>query len=65
MKTLFASLFAALFALTAVASQAAIPATGGAILADEDKTDGSKAPKPETEKQDEDDKDKDKDKKKD
>ena len=62
MKTLFASLFAALFALTAFAAQAAVQIKDGIVVADEEKTDGPKSPTTDTEKQSEEDKDKDKDK---
>ncbi len=64
MKTLFASLFAALFALSTVAAHAAVQAKAGIVVADEEKTDGDKAPTTDTEKKDDEDKDKDKDGKK-
>jgi hypothetical protein len=61
MKAIFASLFAASFALFAVASHAAMPAAGTAIYADEDKKDEAKNPAPTTEqKNDEEGKDKEK-----
>jgi hypothetical protein len=64
MKTLFVSLFAALFALASFAPHAAVQAKAGIVIADEEKTDGDKSPTTDTEKKDDEDKDKDKDGKK-
>ncbi|TAK88372.1 MAG: hypothetical protein EPO20_02810 [Betaproteobacteria bacterium] len=50
MKTLFASLFAALFALATFPAQAALQLKDGIVVADEEKTDGDKAPTTDTEK---------------
>lgn len=52
MKTLFASLFAALLALATFATHAAVQPKDGIVVADEEKTDGDKAPTTDTEKKD-------------
>ena len=64
MKTLFASLFAALFALTTFAAHAAVQPKDGIVVSDEEKTDGDKSPTTDTEKKNDEDKDKDRDGKK-
>ena len=44
MKTLFASLFAALFALASVASYASVQVSGGAVYNSDDSKDEAKSP---------------------
>lgn len=56
MKAVFASLFAALFALVSVSSIAAVPVAGQSVFNSDDAKDGAKSPTTDTETKNDEDK---------